>query len=282
MENAVSAPAAETAYLAQIDWQRPWLESVWPSAQALLASLPPACSGAQLRAALSTLAAQRNVHNPQALPVQFVAQECLPAGCAYESFIFAEGLVPSRDNLHDLFNALVWLAWPSIKKELNRLQAAQIMQHGIGQVRGALRDAVTLFDENAALLMIADNAAGDALLAALRAHAWHSFFSGYAASAKVFLFGHALMEKLVQPYKAITAHSWVVRCPQALLAADLSEQMRYLDNEVAQQLQTQAPSAAQYLPLPVAGIPGWWAQQDAAFYADAKVFRPARKPKLPA
>ena len=281
MENAVIGQGAETAYLAQIDWQRPWLESVWPSAQALLANLPPACGGAQLRSALNLLAQQRGVQNPQALPVHFVAQECLPAGCAYESFIFDQGQVPSRDNLHDLFNALVWLAWPNIKKELNRLQAAQIMQHGIGQVRGALRDAVTLFDENAALLLIADDAAGDALLAALRAHEWGRFFGGYPASAKVFLFGHALMEKLVQPYKAITAHSWVVRCPPALLAAELAEQMRYLDVVVAQQLQTQAPSAAQYLPLPVAGIPGWWAQQDASFYADTQVFRPPRKPKLP-
>ncbi len=279
MENAVST---ETAYLAQIDWQRPWLVSLRPLAQTLLSRISNQANGEQLRAALSEQAQQRKVQNCAGYPVQFVAQDCLPAACAYESFIHASGQVPSRDNLHDFFNAMIWLAWPNIKRELNRLQAAQIMQDGVGQVRGALRDAVTLFDENAALLLIADDANGDALLESLRTHAWDRFFSDYPNSAQVFLFGHALIEKLVKPYKAITAHTWVVRGPAHLLKADLATQMHYLDHSVAAQLQQTAPSAKQYLPLPVAGIPGWWAQQDAAFYADTQVFRPPRKPKLSA
>ncbi|HBZ06685.1 MAG TPA: DUF3025 domain-containing protein, partial [Massilia sp.] len=31
-----------------------------------------------------------------------------------------------------------------------------------------------------------------------------------------------------------------------------------------------------FTPLPVLGVPGWWPEQDAAFYADTSVFRPKR------
>jgi hypothetical protein len=45
---------------------------------------------------------------------------------AYEEFIGATGCVPTRENLHDFFNGLVWQTFPLIKRELNALQAAQI------------------------------------------------------------------------------------------------------------------------------------------------------------
>ena len=33
-----------------------------------------------------------------------------------------------------------------------------------------------------------------------------------------------------------------------------------------------------FVPLPMLGVPGWWsANEDAAFYADAEVFRPLRR-----
>ncbi len=35
-------------------------------------------------------------------------------------------------------------------------------------------------------------------------------------------------------------------------------------------------TSADFTPLPVLGVPNWWPDQDAAFYADASVFRPKR------
>ena len=75
-----------------------------------------------------------------------------PGGEAYEAFIFRTGCVPTRDNLHDLFNGLVWLRFRASKRQLNALHAQQIESAGVGRTRGPLRDALTLFDENAALL----------------------------------------------------------------------------------------------------------------------------------
>lgn len=207
-----------------IDWTRPWLA---PLAEA----------------------------STQPAPVRFVAAATLPAGVAYEAFIARTGNVPTRDNLHDHFNRLVWHRHPAIKQLLNRLQAAQIAARGIGARRGAVRDALTLFDENGALWPDAPAP----LAHALAARDWHALFITHRALWQHHcfeIFGHALLEQLaVAPRKGLTAH--------VLLADPL--------------LLTPAQWARKpFLPLPVLGIPGWWpANEDPAFYTDKQVFRAA-------
>ena len=141
--------------------------------------------------------------------------------------------MPSRDNLHDLLNALIWLSFPRIKQQLNALQARQIALAGVGQARGAVRDALTLFDENAAIVVVREGAAGEALAQALRQHDWHSLFvqqqAAFGQTLQVVLFGHALLEKLCAPYKAITAHVWLVWADAAFFAASASEQQAWID-----------------------------------------------------
>jgi hypothetical protein len=61
-------------------------------------------------------------------------------GTAYEEFIGATGCVPTRDNLHDFFNGLVWQSFPLVKRQLSALQAAQIAVAGVGKIRGPARD----------------------------------------------------------------------------------------------------------------------------------------------
>lgn len=223
----------------------------------------------------------QGLRNAAGLPLSFVPQSCLPDGCAYESFIFAQGQVPSRDNLHDLLNALIWLRFPQIKRQLNALQAACIEEAGVGQVRGKVRDALTLFDENAAIVAVRADARGQALAAALRGHAWQELLvqqrAAFGQDIAVFLFGHALLEKLCTPYKAITAHVWLLPLEDAFFSAALAQQCAMIDEAVAQQLAGNRLTHTRcFTPLPVLGVPGWWPQQDAAFYADTAVFRPRR------
>ena len=59
------------------------------------------------------------------------------------------GRVPTRANLHDLFNALIFLRFPKAKAKLNSCSQRQLQADGVGPVRGPLRDAATLVDENA-------------------------------------------------------------------------------------------------------------------------------------
>lgn len=256
-----------------IEWPQAWFATVRPQASSLLAA-------DDWRVHLNTQVQREQLTNQLGLPLQFIPQENLPDGVAYEAHISATGQVPTRENLHDFFNALVWLTFPQIKRQLNALQAAQIASLGIGKSRGPARDAATIFDENSALLVVADSESGKGLTDALRAHAWQAAFIGQRAlwgrEAEVWSFGHALMEKLVHPYKAITAHTWVVSAPLEFFSWEWETRRAWLDAQVAEQLRTQVLSTAAYTPLPVLGIPGWWAQQDAAFYADTNVFRPKR------
>ena len=260
--------------LSQIDWTRPWYDSIRPAFE----RLDIASHG--VIGAFNDGAAALGLRNRRGLPVAFVPQSELPEGRAYEEFIGATGRVPTRDNLHDFFNGLVWLTFPRIKQQLNALQAAQIELAGVGKSRGAARDGATIFDENSALLVVRRGPEGDALVDALRGHRWHEALydrrAMFGCDAQVWLFGHALMEKLAVPRKAITAHTRVVVAGDDYFALAQDAQRAWLDRQVANELAAAELNTACFTPLPVLGVPGWWPGQDQTFYADTSVFRPKR------
>ena len=261
----------------QIDWRQPWLEPLRRIAEPILDS-------SDWRAALNIAVHAARICNHRGIPIRFVPQSDLPHAVAYEAFIGETGGVPTRDNLHDFFNALIWLTYPAIKVRLNALQAAEIARssgnamNGIVQSgsRGQLRDGATIFDENAALFLTSD----DDLVDALRKHRWKELFlmrrDAFSCKYEVRLFGHALMEKLARPYKAITAHAWIIRTGAEYFALDPEEKRAWIDATVSRQLSS-GLATADFSPLPVLGIPGWWPVQDQHFYDDAAVFRPVRQ-----
>ncbi len=242
--------------LEQIDWDAPWL-NVWRH--------PGEAIAQQVSAGLSVAQALNAI--PLA-PKRFIPQAELPPGVAYEEHIFATGCVPTRDGLHDFFNGLAWLHFPRTKVRLNQLQAAQIASSGIQPVRGPARDALTVFDENAALLQ-----APDALWNALAAKDWHTLFVTLRplwAEAQLILFGHALSEKLVFPRKPITAHVLRVHAESRALPD--------IDAWLAQELCADLLASKPFAHLPVLGVPGWWAANaDSRFYDDSSVFRAPRQ-----
>ena len=200
--------------------------------------------------------------------VEFVSQSELPTDIAYEAFIFSHKRVPTRDNLHDFFNGLCWLRFPQAKSRLNFLQAQEIASQGVSATRGSLRDALTLFDENVLLLQASDN-----LWRALLLRDWAKLFGELRdewQSAHIVIFGHALLEKLVAPYKSMTAHVFRI-------ASDVDAKYdQALDAWLATNLQPDYLATKPYLPLPVLGIPGWWPEnEELSFYSDAQVFRVA-------
>ena len=205
-------------------------------------------------------------------PVQFVPQSALLAGEAYEAFIYRTGQVPTRDGLHDFFNGLCWLHFPLTKRRLNQLQAAQIAESGIQPVRGPARDGLTVFDENAAFFQ-----GPNALWDALAAKDWQSLFVTLRplwAQARLVLFGHALLEKLVSPRKPITAHVYRAQAATNSIAD--------LDAWMAADLSAEKLATKPFAHLPVLGVPGWWpANEDPSFYADASVFRAPRQSPNP-
>ena len=209
---------------------------------------------------------------PKRAPVQFVAQDALPEGAAYEGFIHAHGQCPTRDNLHDFFNGLCWLRFAHTKRRLNQLQAQQIAVHGVRQVRGPVRDALTVLDENGAFLI-----APEPLWQALRARQWHTLFVEMRplwAQSQLIVFGHALLEKLVQPRKDLTAHVYVMQGAVDSLAWG---DVEVIDRAWAADLSADHLASKPFTPLPVLGIPGWWTpNENFSFYDDSDVFRPGR------
>lgn len=259
-----------------VDWTRPWLIPLLPAAEAVRHVI-------DWRSGLNTAAAKAGLCTHRGLPIRFVPQENLPPSAGYEAFISATGNVPTRENLHDLFNALVWLTFPEIKAQLNAVQASEIERsaavsasrvHG----RGSVRDAATIFDENAAVLVTSS----PGMIEALREHRWTEALvrhrDEFLRHGEVWLFGHALIEKLVQPYKAITAHAWPVLAGSDYFLLTAEQRRAWVDREVAGQL-ADGLTTSDFMHLPVLGIPGWSEGQDRDFYADASVFRPKRRAK---
>ena len=290
--------------LGPIDWAAPWL-SPWratgeAAAEAVASGVPvhaalnaagdaARATGATGAGAACGLRDPSLPHAPSGEPLRFVPQEALLAGQAYEQFIFETRTCPTREGLHDFFNGLCWLAMPESKRRLNALQAAEIARDGIGAARGPVRDAITVFDENGALL-----AAPDPLWEALLARQWRRLFVDLRplwAQARLVIFGHALLEKLVAPRKDMTAHVWRVPAPAALALPEAGgpggDSVMGLhpwhawdawDAWLAGQLDGARLASKPFTPLPVLGVPGWWPQnEDARFYDDARIFRPARK-----
>ena len=251
----------EVTGLAGVDWSVPWLAPFAAVGRMVAASH-------DWRRALNQAATVANVRNFNDQRIEF-CEICDAPDEPYEAGIARTGGVPTRSNLHDFFNALIFLHLPRAKAQLNRLQSAALARDGVAAVRGPVRDAATLIDENA-VLVVTDRAD---VIASLRDHDWSFLFQSRRATwnkeINVVAFGHALLEKLVNPYKAITAHALHIALPPNSRLQDVD---RCMATALDQQL---CPS--QLMPLPVLGIPGWWAQnENPDFYADRAVFRPAK------
>lgn len=189
--------------------------------------------------------------------LQFDSTRAPPPGEAYEAFIARTGSVPTRPNLHDAFNRLVWRRHPALKKRLNELHVQEMQRLGPGAPRGAARDALTLFDEFGAWWP--DPPAE--LERALRARDWKALFllqRDRWSDHRFQIVGHALLEQLtVAPRKSLTAHVLMVDDPLSLTP--------------------QAWARKPMVPMPVLGMPGWWpGNAESGFYDDPSVFRPAK------
>lgn len=249
--------------LGAIDWSAPWLAPYKNLAELATAQVDgqiPVC------ALLNHLG-----QGIGSAPVAFVPQSDLPAHVPYERYIFDAKKCPTRDGLHDFFNGLCWHQFPQIKTRLNQLQAQQIEKLGSVTKRGAVRDALTVFDENAAFLI-----APPELWQALVAKDWQQLFVILRPrwkEAQLVLFGHALLEKLVNPRKPITAHVYVCNFPADFQSIQLSD----IDALISADLTAEKLATKPFAPMPVLGVPGWWtANEVASFYDDETVFREVR------
>src|SRR5207247_6096872 len=125
------------------------------------------------------------------------------------SGVFESGRVQTRaENLHDLFNALAWLAYPKIKAQINALHAAEIpREHGR---RGRRRDLLTLLDEGGAIVQCSD----PDLIELARSFRWKALFWERRAqllrSMQIGVLGNATLEQALQHWPGIACKALVV------------------------------------------------------------------------
>jgi len=215
------------------------------------------------------------------MPVCFVLPGQASAG--YEERVHARGEVETRaGNWHDFFNTLAWLAYPQTKCALNgRHHAALQAQRMAGRSeRGAVRDAVTQFDECG--MVVASASTG--LIELLRNHAWKELFwqhrAQLARDLRFFVFGHATWDQLRAPFVGLVAKAVLLDVDAAWLLQPLEMQVVDVDRRLAALFAV--PDAhvrpRDFQPLPLLGIPGVVAENaDPLYYDDLRQFRPIRR-----
>jgi hypothetical protein len=224
------------------------------------------------------------IHTASGMPLQMVPPAVAGAGESYEQRLYARGELEFRErNWHDLFNALVWLTFPRAKAALNARHHAALPAGRAGG-RGAVRDALTLFDESGVIVVSADAE----LLNMIRGFRWKPLFwerrAAVVAGMDFLLFGHALCEKALAPYKGITGRGLLLEVDRDFLELPPAERLTQVDSRVA--LWIADPQALRHThelaPLPVLGVPGWCADNEwSAYYEDREHFRPGRTRGLP-
>lgn len=268
------------AYLARAaQWDREELlaNPVFESLRPVIALCP---SGRFPQAGdLSDLAQARGVASGGGVALRFVSAGNSPPGAPYEVRIYRDGEVPTRpDNFHDLFNALAWLVFPKTKALLNRRHHEEITARLPGS-RGTARDVLTLFDESGVIVACGE----PELESLLRGFEWKTLFwtrrADVRRAMRFFLFGHAIHEKALRPYKGLTAKAVVLPASTDFLGMRLEAQLAVADGWAADHFaQPQALDSTRELgPLPIFGVPGWEAANEReSFYDDVSVFRPGR------
>lgn len=204
---------------------------------------------------------------------RFVVQDqgLLEDGLHYETRIAEHGLIATRsENWHDLFNAMVWCRHPAIKRVLNARQCGHIAEMG-PRMRNRAQYALTQFDEAGVIVRLRD----PALIELWDRHDWPGLFHAHAEHwcngdiAIIAVIGHALLELGLAPGRFIVGKAMLVEGD-----VDAGPCIERVASAI--QMQQCLNDPLELRPLPLAGIPGWHDNQDAAFYREAECFQPVR------
>lgn len=231
---------------------------------------------------LNTLADEAGrVVNAQGLRVRFVAQAAKSKEFkdGFEQRAFLKGEVQMRPlDWHDLFNAMVWMTFPTTKAVINARHYESLSAAQSGN-RAPVRDALTLFDEEGVVIVSSD--AG--LLELVREFGWKELFWKRREEARermrFMLFGHALYQKALDPFIGMTGKAVLLNVPGELMHLPLNAQVAQADRLVAAYMwdRTRMSHGRELSPLPVLGVPGWWKENEQeSFYENTGYFRPGR------
>ena len=237
-----------------------------------LGQLPPAPD----TAAVAALAERFPVTAPDGRRIRFVPPQA--DGLVYECRIRDTGAVETRPgNWHDFFNALVWLTFPQAKLAINA-RHVQAMAPA-GAARGSERDALTHFDECGIVVLSSQ----PQLLDLLREFKWRELFADrrdeVLRAMRFVVFGHATYERLLNPFRGLTAKAILHEVDGGWLKLPVAAQVAAVDTLLAADFAHGRFARPRDLqPLPLLGIPGVTPDSElASYYDDRWQFRPGRQ-----
>lgn len=220
---------------------------------------------------------------------QAISFSACDAQRGYEAHIHACGEVPTRaDNWHDAFNALAWLAWPNSKQAINRLHAreldlavpsAESPAARRASSRGPVRDTLTQLDEDGVIVASSD----PEIIRALREFRWRDALWAnrelLSQRLRLFVLGHALLDKLRQPFYGLCGKAVLREVAHEWMAAECLMQVAETDAWLARCLLADGLKTPRDLhPLPLLGLPGMMPDNSyEAYYLDVGQFRPGRR-----
>lgn len=208
------------------------------------------------------------------------------SGARYEPRCYLNGEVQTRENnLHDLFNALVWLTFPQSKAAINaRHYRALTDAIPVSQTRrGGVRDTATLFDESGVIVACANTR----LAGLLCDFKWKELFWSHrdevSAAMGFYIFGHGLYEKAMRPYIGMTGQGLVLDVAAEFFTWPTARRLQHLDARVAAYLNgvSNCGDTRELTPVPLLGVPDW--SEDSvheAYYDNRDYFRPGRRSAL--
>lgn len=212
----------------------------------------------------------------------FVCQSQLTeTGHYYEQIIHQLNIIPTRANSwHDLFNGLIWLQFPKTKRLLNQQHVEDIEQHGLSP-RTLRRNNLTHFDECGVILTYQKGSVAEQQIKNLEMHKWQSVFMEnrplWGKEVNSFIFGHANLEMLLQPFIGLTGKWLAVEVDRKFSSISYSEQLKQVDELLVRLIKKSNIFANQkpLYPLPLLGIPNVWdANNNPKFYDNTDYFRP--------
>jgi hypothetical protein len=263
-------------------WNKDWLtrSDMFAPLRAVASKLPdigwPDCE------VLNALAGDAGrVVNARGLRIRFLPQA--PKSKAFEDGFEARAYLAGEVQVrpldwHDLFNALVWMSFPTAKAVINARHFAAMSAGGASR-RSPERDALTLFDEDGVAVLSSD--AG--LLDLVREFRWKELFWTRREEVRTrmrFLpFGHALYHKAMRPFVGMTGKAVLLKAAASFPTLEPHAQRIEADRLLALHLWDSARMrhGRELSPLPVLGVPGWWsANEQESFYENTDYFRPGR------
>ena len=226
---------------------------------------------------LNAEAARRGIRTGGGLPLRFALPD---EASDYEYRAYHTGIVATRPgNWHDVFNALVWLNFPSSKAALNTSHLAAKSAHSGGKSqRGSARDVLTQFDECGVIVV----GTLPALWQMLCQHQWSKVFveqrPNLLASTRFIVFGHGSLDALRAPFVGLCGKAIFIQAEVSWLAAIDAGDFVWIDTALARRVtSTNWQTQAGLQPIPLLGIPGATAENERPeYYQDRRQFRPRR------